>query len=629
MRRPLLLSFLVFIIGCEKDSETSEIIVNAPNKQYSLSVSSETGGVVSTTGGVFTEGTLVNIQATPDSGYSFAGWSNGSTTNPLSITMTSDISITANFTELIISYTLTVSSGEGGSVNSEGGEYNEGTEVTLTATPDEGYRFTGWSDGSTEESITISISEDTSIEALFELIPVYVVTVTSTEGGSVSSEGGEYEEGTEITLTATASEGYVFTGWSDGSTEESITISISEDTSIEAVFEIITFNLSINSSSGGEVSSSGGEYTYGSNISIEAIPDEGYIFSHWSNDSEENPIDISMIDGDQNITAYFTNDLSIQDGFYRVYNAIGEGQGAEQQKTLLDSGEIIYVEFENNQIKTGFSLESYYDYKRLKNNGFYCTECGKENDFGGYLGEMTDEIKKLSRNKVSWTHTKSYNNETDTFTIFVSKTDEIDGKNFFFENDIPISRTEIHNRFRQEGQGFYSDTVYRDINFDNPITILEAFVKDAARYGVDISYSLNQEFILSSNNSINSQPNAAALASCDNTKIHINYEDYYGDQIMGPNDWGDLLIFYHELGHDVLNLDHNCVSGGGMTDIMSYGAVCNMTQPSEVPIGYFENNINNSLEYFKNIARRMFQGVDQLSYNCSSSISEKINDIFE
>jgi len=40
-------------------------------------------------------------------------------------------------------YTLTVTAGEGGSVSTEGGTYDEGTEVTITATPDEGYQFVG------------------------------------------------------------------------------------------------------------------------------------------------------------------------------------------------------------------------------------------------------------------------------------------------------------------------------------------------------------------------------------------------------------------------------------------------------------------------------------------------------
>ena len=41
-------------------------------------------------------------------------------------------------------YTLTVTSGEGGTVSTEGGTYDEGTEVTITATPNEGYEFVGW-----------------------------------------------------------------------------------------------------------------------------------------------------------------------------------------------------------------------------------------------------------------------------------------------------------------------------------------------------------------------------------------------------------------------------------------------------------------------------------------------------
>ena len=40
-------------------------------------------------------------------------------------------------------YTLTVTTGEGGTVSTEGGTYDEGTEVTITATPEEGYEFVG------------------------------------------------------------------------------------------------------------------------------------------------------------------------------------------------------------------------------------------------------------------------------------------------------------------------------------------------------------------------------------------------------------------------------------------------------------------------------------------------------
>ncbi len=78
---------------------------------------------------------------------------------------------TSNTSPTVTKYTLSVSAGEGGKVSSEGGEYEEGTEVTITAIPNEGYEFQRWSDGSTQESITISIDKDINISANF--IKVY------------------------------------------------------------------------------------------------------------------------------------------------------------------------------------------------------------------------------------------------------------------------------------------------------------------------------------------------------------------------------------------------------------------------------------------------------------------------
>ena len=65
-------------------------------------------------------------------------------------------------------YTLTVSAGEGGSVSTEGGTYDEGTSVTITATPNDGYVFTGWSDGSTNSEISLTFNSNISLSASFE-----------------------------------------------------------------------------------------------------------------------------------------------------------------------------------------------------------------------------------------------------------------------------------------------------------------------------------------------------------------------------------------------------------------------------------------------------------------------------
>ena len=96
--------------------------------------------------------------------------SNDDTSAPPSVVQTTDPESEAT------QYTLTVSAGKGGSVSSEGGTYDEGTSVTITATPKYGYVFTGWSNGSTENSISIEVNQNTTLTASF--IPDYqVVTI--------------------------------------------------------------------------------------------------------------------------------------------------------------------------------------------------------------------------------------------------------------------------------------------------------------------------------------------------------------------------------------------------------------------------------------------------------------------
>jgi hypothetical protein len=68
-------------------------------------------------------------------------------------------------------YTLVVTASEGGTVSTEGGTYDEGTEVTVTATPDDGYEFIEW-DGNDNQSnsFTVSINSNITIQANFQII---------------------------------------------------------------------------------------------------------------------------------------------------------------------------------------------------------------------------------------------------------------------------------------------------------------------------------------------------------------------------------------------------------------------------------------------------------------------------
>ena len=161
---------LLFILTCAKeDSQAPNTPPTQRVNQYTLTASAGDGGSVSG-GGTFASGTQVSLTATPTSGYSFSGWSNGSTVNPLTVTLNSNTTITANFQVIVNSYTLTVTAGDGGTVSTEGGEYEEGTEVTITATPDEGYEFISWiGSDSTSSNITLTISSNVTISANFQI----------------------------------------------------------------------------------------------------------------------------------------------------------------------------------------------------------------------------------------------------------------------------------------------------------------------------------------------------------------------------------------------------------------------------------------------------------------------------
>ena len=87
-----------------------------------------------------------------------------------------------------------------------------------------------------------NISQTQSSEPI--ALTQYTLTVSASEGGTVSTEGGTYDEGTQITITASANEGYIFSGWSNGESESSIQIVIGSNTTISANFIPIQFQTS-------------------------------------------------------------------------------------------------------------------------------------------------------------------------------------------------------------------------------------------------------------------------------------------------------------------------------------------------------------------------------------------------
>ena len=170
MKHFLSLLILISFINCSKDKDP--III-----KYTISVSVSDGGSVDNTGGSYDENSSVVITAEPNEGYEFTEWSGdvSGNTNPLTVIMTGDKTITATFSR--IQYTLNVGFVGQGSVSQEvtntaktEEEYNSGDVVHLTATPETGWLFISWSGSSTATTneIDITIDGTKSVTATFE-----------------------------------------------------------------------------------------------------------------------------------------------------------------------------------------------------------------------------------------------------------------------------------------------------------------------------------------------------------------------------------------------------------------------------------------------------------------------------
>jgi len=116
----------------------------------------------------------------------------------------------------VTQYNLTASAGEGGSVSTTGGTYDDGTAISIIATPNEGYEFIGWTGSdSSSSTITITLTANTTIEAIFSQVSTSTTdtststeTSTSTDTPPPSTEASTYS----ISVSAQGSANYILTG---------------------------------------------------------------------------------------------------------------------------------------------------------------------------------------------------------------------------------------------------------------------------------------------------------------------------------------------------------------------------------------------------------------------------------
>ncbi len=270
-------------------------------------------------GGSYKYGDSVTLTAVPGTGWHFAQWKEGTTTlgtaTDLQITMNGDRNVVAVF-ELDKPYTLTLTSQGQGTVSpASGTQYNDGSLVTLTATPSAGWHFARWQEGSTTlgtaTSLQITMSSDRAIVAIFEQDAAkYTLTLKAVgNGGFNPASGTQYNAGTSVNLVAIPAIGWTFVRWEgDASgTAGSINLTMNANKTVTGVF-VEQVALTVNVEGQGSVAKSPGasKYDPNSTVTLTATPATDWMLDHWAGDASgnANPLDVTMTAA-KTITAVF------------------------------------------------------------------------------------------------------------------------------------------------------------------------------------------------------------------------------------------------------------------------------------------------------------------------------------
>jgi hypothetical protein len=309
---------------------------------------------------------VVDLTATPDTGWHFVNWTGDSVADANDPTTTveilDDTHVTANFE--VNSYNLNVShTGSGSTVPDGDSNPDYGDLVDLTASPASGWYFDGWTGDpvadSADPTTRVTIMGNTTVAAVFLPIPPGDVTLTiDVDGQGITTPSvGDHvvSEGTVVTLSAEAAPCWEFIRW-DGpvasSGQATTTVLVNDDILVTAVFHysqqcLFTVDTDEAPPEGGTTSGGIVDAQLETPFIVEAMANQGWNFDGWSTNGStivitDNPYEGSVI-GNETYTAHFSTPPTV---YYTLdIDSIGPGYTVPSEGShQYPSGAIVSLE---------------------------------------------------------------------------------------------------------------------------------------------------------------------------------------------------------------------------------------------------------------------------------------------
>lgn len=186
----------------------------------------------------------------------------------------------------------------------------------------------------------------------------FTLTLTTTEGGSVTGDG-VYDENETTTIQAIPDNGYYFKKWSDEDVNSNRSITITQDISLQAIFDTLK-QITFSNMNNCQVQTEPGAQIPGNTVTFTLVPiDSSFNYqSVYIHDTNSNEIPYTkIVNGDNTVTISFVmpeTDVDVQASYVAIYNisVVKSQNGTTNVQSTAIANEEVAISFVPN---TGYT----------------------------------------------------------------------------------------------------------------------------------------------------------------------------------------------------------------------------------------------------------------------------------